>query len=707
MELGMGVDGENNGSSNSNDGERDVEEDPSLPVNEGGAGAANTTTATTTTTTTSPSLLWDPFITPPIPALGHATTTTTTAANTASIPVPSAPRPPPTIRIGIVTYQALDTGTGHLLHRLVRHLKGYKPALHQHPTPPLGALSASSSREGPSLGGGALPRFLEGEEGGGEWPPSSTWDTPFVHPWGQGDKFDVEGGNQSNSSTPTPTPLDPLLARFGYPRLLRTPVAGFNVTLFRMTRYGDDLTRWLIEACDKVVDMTGMMVEANKSPRFDLTVARRGIEREALDVVIVADPGVTPTLYTLLFSRMAPIQVALWGGESASALTLGLPDTVDYYVVGDASSPPNLQAELVEQGVRLGGLGYFFPRLRDLTPREVGDAVARHGILSTSTLYFVPADINSLHPAFDSVIMGVLHADPHATVMLLCETGQDLWVAKLRRRLSEHSLANTAPGGGGVGEGVSATGAAPRRLLSRLTFHEELGGVVGNPSSSTIRALMAASDVVLDTFPVGLGMKVLEALGMGTPVVTLPAMQPQRTLTQGALEALGSDLVGHLCQGSVEGMVGKAIELATNKTLKGEVHASLLRRFPSLVWKDKHVEEHRSSKGGGAKKARAGSTPTPTQLTDWEKERAALGYGGADKGALNDWLTFLARAGRPWALDREATLAREANQTSAVAGEGKGWGGKGAGSKGSPKAARARQRKRSAAAAAATGGGGK
>jgi len=479
-------------------------------------------------------------------------------------------------------------------------------------------------------------------------------------------------------------------------------VAGFNVTLFRMTRYGDDLTKWLIGACDKVVDVTGMMIDANKSPRFDLTVARRGIEREALDVLIVADPGVTPTLYTLLFSRMAPIQVALWGGESASALTLGLPNTVDYYVVGDASSPPTLQAELVEQGVRLGGLGYFFPKLRDLSPREVGDAVARHGILSTSTLYFVPADINSLHPAFDSVIMGILHADPHATVMLLCETGQDLWVAKLRRRLSGHSLANAGPRVEGDGSSSSSSGgggapATPRRLLSRLTFHEELGGVVGNPSSSTIRALMAASDVVLDTFPVGLGIKVLEALGMGTPVVTLPSMQPQRTLTLGALGALGSDLVGQLCQGSVEGMVGKAVELANNKTLKGEVHASLLRRFPSLVWKDKHVEEHRSKEGAKGKKKGQPPPPhqhqrTPHTLTDWERGRATLGYGGADKGALNDWLTFLARAGRPWALDREATLAMEANHTSAVSGEGKG----GGGSKGSPKAARARQRKRAA-----------
>jgi predicted O-linked N-acetylglucosamine transferase (SPINDLY family) len=42
-------------------------------------------------------------------------------------------------------------------------------------------------------------------------------------------------------------------------------------------------------------------------------------------------------------------------------------------------------------------------------------------------------------------------------------------------------------------------------------------------------ALFEAADVVLDTFPVGIGVTALEVLDMGTPVVTLPSRQPLRS----------------------------------------------------------------------------------------------------------------------------------------------------------------------------------
>jgi len=433
---------------------------------------------------------------------------------------------------------------------------------------------------------------------------------------------------------------------------------------------------------------------------FDLPTLRKGIEAEALDILLVADPGLHSNMYTLLFSRMAPIQIVLWGGESASALTLGLPNTVDYFISGDHSSPPKLQNELVEQNVRLGGLGYFFPKLRTLTPKEISDAVSRHGVLSQSNLYLVPADLNSLHPAFDDVILGVLRADPSATIMLLCETGQDLWVSKFQRRLRAHKSAaddveaDTASHEGSPGGGERGTptflAVKSHRYISRLTFHEESGLVIGAPSTASLRSLMASADVVLDTFPVGLGIHALEALGVGTPVVTAPALQPQRTVAEGALKELGGGLCELLCVSSVESMVKRAVSLASNKTLRAEVHTTISSRFPFLVWKDKWVETASSSKGvksgegGGGSFAPNNSDPDATDV--WKRARTALGHGDVGLGVLNDWLTFFSRVARPWALDRESSERDAAAKIGAVTGAD-------GAPRGSLKAARARKRK--------------
>ncbi len=51
--------------------------------------------------------------------------------------------------------------------------------------------------------------------------------------------------------------------------------------------------------------------------------------------------------------------------------TLGLPDTVDFYVVGDAVTPEVAQSSMAEQIVRLGDLGAFHQRSRSPSERDV------------------------------------------------------------------------------------------------------------------------------------------------------------------------------------------------------------------------------------------------------------------------------------------------------------------------------------------------
>jgi hypothetical protein len=60
-----------------------------------------------------------------------------------------------------------------------------------------------------------------------------------------------------------------------------------------------------------------------------------------------------------------------FGSVGSHLLSLGLPDTVDYFVTGDATTPPALQHTVAEQLVRLGDVGMFHYRPARFSEKEV------------------------------------------------------------------------------------------------------------------------------------------------------------------------------------------------------------------------------------------------------------------------------------------------------------------------------------------------
>jgi hypothetical protein len=274
--------------------------------------------------------------------------------------------------------------------------------------------------------------------------------------------------------------------------------------------------------------------------------------------------------------------------------------------------------------------------------------VASQGLLEGTHLYVVPCALHALHPAFDDVLLGVLAADPRGEVLLLYEEGQGLWLAKLRRRLGAHPL-----------------GAPP--LLARLRFREERAGTVGQPSSPARRALMAAAEVVLDPFPVGLGLAALEALQGGTPVVSCPPLQAPalRRTGEGALRRLG--LGEELLATGVEDFVARAVRVASDAPTRARLAAAIRARAPLLTWRDEWVasanggngssgsssSSSSSSSGGGS----GGGSGVGGEDAAWLAAQAAAGLADPGAGTVHDWLSFLGRAGAPWAVAREATAS--------------------------------------------------
>ena len=550
------------------------------------------------------------------------------------------------VRVGILTYQLHDCAVGNLVSRLILHLHGYHLAQEKvlSRSPAGGARRYS---EAPTAGAGTRPRFLA--------PDLSNWERD-------------RGGNSRGARE------DPMVEH-GF---VTVPgVAAFNVTLFRLTYMGDSLTRRINALADQVVMLKTADLE------FDIERVRAAVARENVDVLIASDPGIQPGIYSLLFARMAPVQVALWGADRAHTLTLGLPDSIDYFAVGDSDADAasggdggrSLHSQILEQTVRLGDAGTFFSPLAGgpITDAERLRAAAKFGLLDARHLYLCPQTVEGIHPDYDDVISGVLAADAQAEIMLFADAGQQLWLAKLQSRLQQHPEMT-------------------RAMAERLRF------VPAFPPGARreLATLMSVVEVVLDTFPVGIGALAFEALDVGAAVVSLPARQMPRSFTGGLLGRLA--MTRELAANGTADYIAKAVAVATNSTHRASIRRRLQARRAVHAWKPssdtdaatKTGSERRQSpsqqqqqqqrqqlqqqKRRGARRAAEPAASLPgweskilretgedDETTGVLDELEAQGRGDAAQSTLNDWLRFIGRAGRPWAEDRESGQLEAAN----------------------------------------------
>jgi len=249
----------------------------------------------------------------------------------------------------------------------------------------------------------------------------------------------------------------------------------------------------------------------------------------------------------------------------------------------------------------LGGIS----ALRPLNASALAAAAASHGILASSHLYLVLASpLGVLHPDFDAIICGVLRADAAADVVLLVEAGQDLSFAILRSRLANSCSAAVA---------------------RRVRISTEPMSTFGALPSAARAALSTLADVVLDTFPVGGGRAAADALAMGTLVVTLPAAQPTRAAAGAILTALRDD---ELSDALIARDATHYVALATAIAKDAQKAAKLRRNLAARVFE------------AAGRDGLAGNTTTA------------------------EWVTFLGRAGRPWAAAREAASKAERRKKS-------------------------------------------
>lgn len=412
----------------------------------------------------------------------------------------------------------------------------------------------------------------------------------------------------------------------------------FEVTLILPQPYGDDVTKTIITDSHNVINIPD-------NPRNLMNARQRIVDRD-LDVLLVVDDGIDTFLHLLLQARMAAVQMVYMAGGGSYTLPLGNPDSVDYYISGDSSSPPSLAHQVTEQVVRLGDIGIFAPRIPTPSEEDRFKLAASMSLFDARHLYLVPSFLPRIHPSFDDVIAAILLADKAAEVMILYEPMQEVWLARLRQRFRAHAVLGP--------------------LAGRVRFAQKL-------SQHRFWTLATSADVVLDTFPVGMGVCALEMLSLGIPVVTLPSMQAGRTVAAAALSRLE---MHSLVANTTQEYVSTAVAIATSLSLRADLSNRIKARRQVLEWV---TEERVGAEYMLSKPRTLGLTADPgfallphlhhTRLgadTRAFFDRVqARGFSDPLVTTLSDWVTFLARAGFPWAYERDTVKQKLASAAAA------------------------------------------
>lgn len=544
------------------------------------------------------------------------------------------------IRVGLLSYQLVDGPTGHLVRRLLHVLNGYEAGAAKAAEKILGTSAHGPDTMGQRAAETLTRRFARLAEPAEAVARQQAW-----------------GGGSSGITSAPPAVLagGAVLARpaaqlrTGHDEVVVHGVAAFEPVLVLARPTGDVVTRWCREAVpdSRVVrlwqapnDRARLSQPASGYRGRNLTLAQDALASADLDVLVVLDNAIDPFVAALLQSRVAPVQVAVLGAGSGHFQTQGLPHSIDFLVIGDGEAAAAAQDHVAEQLVRLGDVGTFFAPIAAVTRAEMFNASAVHSLFANHNYYVVPRMLLALHPAMDELLAAILKADPQAVVVAVFEPLQLLWLERVRARL------------------IATLGNAASRVRFVARMHRR-----------GLWALMTAASVVLDTFPVGMGVLAVEAAFIGAPVVTLEQAQPVRRPAAAVARRLGLEesLVAH----NVSHAAALAVAIATDMPLRFHLRSALLQRAESLIWPDDpHLPPLQQPDPGSLT---PGDEPVfaAVEATDAQFAEAGLMTSAAlraklasrrlaefdGEGTLTDWLRFLGRVGRRAAAARREHLS--------------------------------------------------
>ena len=282
----------------------------------------------------------------------------------------------------------------------------------------------------------------------------------------------------------------------------------------------------------------------------ELEQVRTEVANLQLDILFYQDIGMTPFSYYLAYSRLAPLQCVSYGHPD----TTGIPN-LDYFISNDLYEPEGGAEHYTERLAELHNLPTLAYYYRPEIPTGTGISRAQWELAAEEHLYVCAQTLFKLHPDFDALLAGILELDPKARIVLI--DGQYKgWTARLKRRFAQR-----------MGEHAR-----------RITF-------IGRMNSEQYLALLGLADVALDTIHFNGMNSSLEALAMGTPVVTWPRHLQRGRHTQAMYRQMEID---DCIAEDAQSYVDIAVRIASEPDLRHSLRQRILERN-SVLFENRRV----------------------------------------------------------------------------------------------------------------------
>jgi predicted O-linked N-acetylglucosamine transferase (SPINDLY family) len=321
----------------------------------------------------------------------------------------------------------------------------------------------------------------------------------------------------------------------------KLPRDKFHVTAFVFEEAVDEIGKSIRECADKTV-----MLE------YSLKNARKRIEDERVDILFYQDIGMEPFTYFLAFSRLAPVQCTYFGHP----VTTGIP-AMDYFISTNIHEPHDSERHYSERLILLEDVAAPSYCEKPAVP-ELDLSRDRFGIHENEHIYFCPQTLFKFHPEFDHVLGNILRQDESGRIVL--KVGNRPYLAELLKTRFGKTIPDVA---------------------SRITFLPQL-------SNEDYFSLIALSNVMLDTIHFGGFTTTIDAIAVGTPVVTWPGefMRGRHSMSfyrkMGIPECIADDL---------DDYVHKAVALASDPGYRESVSKKILDASAEIWEEERLIKE--------------------------------------------------------------------------------------------------------------------
>ena len=266
----------------------------------------------------------------------------------------------------------------------------------------------------------------------------------------------------------------------------------FDVIIFHTLNTKESFVKKEIDySAKKVIKLNAKINEQQKQ-----------IEKKNLDIIFYTDIGMSPTIYFLAFSRLAPIQIVTWGHPETTGIS-----TIDYFLSSALLEEKISKKKYSERLICLSQFPLYYEPYKNIKATKNRTDL---GLPENIRLYGCPQSLFKIHPDFDKILSEIISKDPRANIVLIGGKGKEkYWSEILKERWSKNF----------------------NNLVKQTFFTKKLNLV-------EFVSLCNCVDVLLDPIHFGGGNTFLEAMLVGTPTITMPGVHLKNNITSAAYKQM-------------------------------------------------------------------------------------------------------------------------------------------------------------------------